>query len=736
MDYTNIIEEIKVLGSLGKKVRATIDLFTEIVQRLSIDLLLKPTDIFAVRTVQEATMLKKFLMEYDELPAAVQENPSFLQEKGKLLLVSGELSRAVEALEKAASYTKDRKKQGIIKFNLFQTLLHRNAFDQALQNYQQAAELLPDVCQLFDARRYAPEKILESRIWGVSFLCKEGAARRVVKCIREGKIMGVEAVFQKLSRLRAANLPYLANILELSWSPGGHYPYLVTEFVDTASLKDYVETNGEMVPTQAVAFLRKLVQGLHLVHGKELWHGEIKPSNILVLAQEKDLVPCITNLGLGMPGERIKEYESALNKKGSTANDPVILDLVESIEYAAPEQKNDPVEGKMFNPSFYSDVYTFGKTASYLLFKTTRPYAQHWQKLGNSDLQKVIETCQLENPKHRYQNFRSLLVHFSAYQFGYEYYLAGDNEKALSYFKKAADEENNYFACFVLYLIYRHGQTGKVKEGRAEKFRKRCFEQLDVQEVCTAADSGDVVAQTLAGVACQQKIAGFGGESRAAGWFRKAADKGYAPACTCLALTYQDGVGIEQNFQEAAKWFKKAADKGDAVAQSHLAYLYRHGLGMAQDFAEAIRWYRKAAEQESAAAQTALGYMYLAGPAVAKDYQEASQWSKNGLGQDYAEARRWLLLAAGKGHPLAQTYLGFIFLGGLGVQANPQEAQTWLQKAAAKSYSLAEYTLACLYRYGVGVRQDYQEATQWFHKATANSDDATKRAFQEILLKK
>jgi TPR repeat protein len=734
--YNNIIEEIKLLGSLGKKVRATIDLFNEILQRLSLDLLLRPTDIFAVRTVQETTLLKKFLVEYDELPAAVQENPSFLQEKGKLLVVSGELARAVDVLEKAAGYTKDRKKRGSIKFNQFQALLHKNAPEQALHCYQEAVDLLPDVCQLFDARRYTPEKILEIRIWGVSFLCREGNTRRVIKCIREGKNLGMEAVAQKLGKLRGTNLPYQANVLEVSWMPVSNHPYIVTEFTDAQNLRGYVETNGEMVPAQAVPFLRNLVHGLHLVHGKEIWHGDIKPSNILVLQQKKELIPCIVNLGLNMPGERLKEYESALNKRGSAANDPVVLDLVESIEFAAPEQKNELVEGKIVPPSFYSDVYTFGKTASYLLFKTTRPYAQHWQKFDNGELQKVLETCCLENVKNRYQNFRSLLVHFSTYQFGYEYFLVGEYEKALPYFKKAANEEGSFLAKFVLYLMYRHGDGVDVQEGLAETLRKHSFGASNGQDVKIAAESGDIVAQIMLGYARQYGLLGSKDETEAKQWFNRAADKGYSLAQVHLAVLYRDGIGVTQDHHEAARWYKKAADKGDAIAEYHLGYLYWHGFGVDQNFTEAIGWQRKAAEKGLAAAQTSLGYMYLAGPAVAKNYEEACLWDKSGLQQDYTQARHWLSRAAAKGHPLAQTYLGYIFLCGLGCQMNQTEAHGWLKKAADKGYSLAQYTLSCLYRYGIGVTQDYQEATQWFCKAAEKDMEGMKSVFQEVLSKK
>ena len=83
---------------------------------------------------------------------------------------------------------------------------------------------------------------------------------------------------------------------------------------------------------------------------------------------------------------------------------------------------------------------------------------------------------------------------------------------------------------------------------------------------------------------------------------------------------------VAGKFEDAAKWFRKAAEQGNAGAQYNLAVMYDKGLGVPQDYSEAVRWYRKAAEQGDALAQYNLGVMYANGEGVPQDYAEAVRW--------------------------------------------------------------------------------------------------------------
>ncbi|GAB4233825.1 MAG: hypothetical protein Tsb0032_39480 [Kiloniellaceae bacterium] len=49
--------------------------------------------------------------------------------------------------------------------------------------------------------------------------------------------------------------------------------------------------------------------------------------------------------------------------------------------------------------------------------------------------------------------------------------------------------------------------------------------------------------------------------------------------------------------ETALREWQPLAEAGDAAAQYNIALMYQRGEGVRQDYAEALRWYRLAAEQ-------------------------------------------------------------------------------------------------------------------------------------------
>jgi TPR repeat protein len=77
-------------------------------------------------------------------------------------------------------------------------------------------------------------------------------------------------------------------------------------------------------------------------------------------------------------------------------------------------------------------------------------------------------------------------------------------------------------------------------------------------------------------------------------WLPKAQD-GDPLAQTYVGEIYEKGMGQPPDLRKAAEWYQKAADKGYAHAQSNLAYFYEKGLGVPQDPVKALNLYRRAA---------------------------------------------------------------------------------------------------------------------------------------------
>ena len=108
---------------------------------------------------------------------------------------------------------------------------------------------------------------------------------------------------------------------------------------------------------------------------------------------------------------------------------------------------------------------------------------------------------------------------------------------------------------------------------------------------------------------------------------RGAAERGDASAQFKLALRYDVGQGVPQDYAEAVKWLRRAADQDFVKAQYNLGCMYDSGQGVSQDHAEAAKWFRKAAELGYASAQKNLGAKYGRGQGVPQSDVEAYVWS-------------------------------------------------------------------------------------------------------------
>ena len=145
--------------------------------------------------------------------------------------------------------------------------------------------------------------------------------------------------------------------------------------------------------------------------------------------------------------------------------------------------------------------------------------------------------------------------------------------------------------------------------------------------------------------------------AQAFAWYQKAADHGNAAAQFNVALHYEKGQAVAQDFIKAAKWYRKAAEQGSPRAQYELAWMYYRGMGVPQDYAEAAGWFQKVAEVDDvddrlggfrvhswqrSSAQLALGKMYSSGQGVPQDYGKATFWYRKAAEQGNEHAQRAL----------------------------------------------------------------------------------------------
>jgi hypothetical protein len=76
----------------------------------------------------------------------------------------------------------------------------------------------------------------------------------------------------------------------------------------------------------------------------------------------------------------------------------------------------------------------------------------------------------------------------------------------------------------------------------------------------------------------------------AAAWYRKSAEKGFAPAMNNLGQIHARGLLGVRNPQMAAHYYRLAAQAGNPVAGFNLALAHLHGDGVAQSSSETEKW--------------------------------------------------------------------------------------------------------------------------------------------------
>ncbi|MES1927019.1 SH3 domain-containing protein [Salinisphaera sp. T31B1] len=108
---------------------------------------------------------------------------------------------------------------------------------------------------------------------------------------------------------------------------------------------------------------------------------------------------------------------------------------------------------------------------------------------------------------------------------------------------------------------------------------------------------------------------------------RPLAEQGNANAQYNMGVLYDEGYGVEQNYDTARSWYEKAAAQNYAKAEHNLGIMYQAGHGVSADPDQAAQWFKRAAEHGEPAAQNNLAVMYVRGQGVPQDLVEAARWA-------------------------------------------------------------------------------------------------------------
>ncbi len=225
-----------------------------------------------------------------------------------------------------------------------------------------------------------------------------------IKILKDEYLNNVEFIrrFKNESKAIAVlSHPNIVKVFDVSF--GDMIQYIVMEYIDGITLKEYIQQQGVLTWKETVHLISQVLQALSHAHSKGVVHRDVKPQNMMLLS---DGTIKVTDFGIARFSNNTKTMtEQAIG----------------SVHYIAPEQaKGDITDGR-------TDIYSLG-VMMYEMLTGKLPYdgdnavsvaLMHLQltpdspcKL-NSDIPEGLEEITLKamqkQPSDRYQSAQEML---------------------------------------------------------------------------------------------------------------------------------------------------------------------------------------------------------------------------------------------------------------------------------------------------------------------------------------
>lgn len=225
--------------------------------------------------------------------------------------------------------------------------------------------------------------------------------------------------------------PNIVKVYDVSY--GDRLQYIVMEYVDGITLKEYIEQQGTINTREAIYFLTQILRALQHAHDKGIVHRDIKPQNIMLVS---DGTIKVTDFGIA----RFSRSET------STMTDKAIG----SVHYISPEQAKGSVTDAK------TDVYSVGVVLYEMLtgrlpFQSDSAVSVALMQLQNNPvnprtinpdipigLEQIIIRAMQKNQSDRYQSASEMLMDIEKYKknpnikFDYSYYVDKQPTKYIS----------------------------------------------------------------------------------------------------------------------------------------------------------------------------------------------------------------------------------------------------------------------------------------------------------------
>ena len=307
---------------------------------------------------------------------------------------------------------------------------------------------------------------------------------------------------------------------------------------------------------------------------------------------------------------------------------------------------------------------------------------------------------------------------------------ARDHEKAMFYLDMAIAEGNPKAMSEKAYLLIEYFEPEKqdpqeakrlfeqamelgddyapYRLGRAYEAREFGDEEPDYAKILElyelAAERGNVYGMEMAGHYYRLNYVSEdeSNAAKAIEYFNRAIARNSNYSRVELALCYEDGLGLEQDYKKAFELYCEAAEQGYTYAGVKMGYYFEDALGVEEDYTKAFECFQKAAEAGSAEGMYNVGRFYKYAVGIPENPELAIEYFQKGADAGDNQAKIELALIYERSYG--------------GVEFDAQKAMDYMTEAAERGYSYAQYKVGYYYYYGL-LETDEEKGLEWFRKS-------------------
>jgi serine/threonine protein kinase len=411
--FAEVTEEVLTkLGVIEFKIDQLLDLQKKAVVLLEKvqmhDREIRAADSFSIRNDGERQLVRQLIQEYRKCPEEQRRRfPELLNNVGKLEVATGNFEAAQRDFSDVATLAAEPKTKAEAQFNAYQAALEQKKWGEALVALKEAVALDPLRYEPFSFTKYEPERILGAGGFGAAFLCKHRflPVRMVVKSLRTTDMdRTITDVFSEAQALQQLKHPGIIQLTDCDFADrAGTRPFLVMDYFDGDNLDSYIGAQGLMSHADLLGIATPMAEALQAAHAKGILHRDVKPANVLVRREPESWQVKLIDFGLAIqPGS----FEGKASTQGPRSQTIAGRSIAGTMYYAAPEQMGNLPGVEV---GTHSDIYGFGKTCYYALFKTPEP--DDVEKEGLPDeWRKLLRRCTAQKLAHRMTDFASVLA--------------------------------------------------------------------------------------------------------------------------------------------------------------------------------------------------------------------------------------------------------------------------------------------------------------------------------------